>query len=64
MSYEIMTESYNFVKCYGKDEIFIEICYYNAVKSTKYHIMSLLEKRADQRARRAGKLQKSGFVSC
>ena len=34
MSYEIMTESYNFVKCYGKDEIFIEICYYNAVKST------------------------------
>ena len=56
MSYEIMTESYNFVKCYGKDEIFIEICYYNAVKSTKCHIMSLLEKRADQRARRAGKL--------
>ena len=56
MSYEIMTESYNFVKCYGKDEIFIEICSYNAVRSTKYHIMSLLEKRADQRARRAGKL--------
>lgn len=56
MSYEIVTESYNFVKCYGKDEIFIEICCYNAVKSTKYNIMSLLEKRADQRARRAGKL--------
>ena len=42
MSYEIMTESYNFVKCYGKDEIFIEIESFESTMSGLFLIIETL----------------------